>query len=73
MPLGRGGKSMVLKIAETSIPIIEIVIILPVNMGRLKDKIVKLNFWPPKNIGSQPSINKSNAAVAQDQNPSMIV
>ena len=64
---------MVLKIAETNIPIIEIVIICEVKIGRLKDKTEKLNFEPPKSIGSQPSKNNKSAAVAHDQNPSIIV
>lgn len=64
---GKGGKSMVLKIAEINIPAIEMVIILPVSIGKLNDKTVKLNFVPPNKIGNQPKINKSKAAVAQDQ------
>ena len=70
---GIGGKSIVLKIAETIIPTIEIVIILPVKIGRLNDKTVKLKLFPPSKIGSQPSKNSKRAAVAQDQNPSKIV
>src|SRR3989344_3491529 len=52
---GIGGRSMVLKTAETTIPIREIVITLLVKIGKLKDKIVRLNLPPPKKIGSQPS------------------
>ena len=70
---GTGGKSIVLKIADTNIPTIETVIIWLVKIGRLKDKTVKLNFWPPKSIGSHPNKNNKRAAVAQDQNPSKIV
>src|SRR3989344_2952758 len=70
---GIGGKSIVLKIADTNIPNIEIVNILEVKIGRLKDKTVKLKLFPPKRIGSHPSKNSKRAAVAQDQNPSKIV
>lgn len=73
MPFGTGGKSNVLKTAETSMPTIEIVIILPVKIGRLKDRTVKLNFTPPNNIGSHPKAKSKSAAVAHDQNPSKIV
>ena len=72
-PFGSGGKSIVLKTAETIIPTKETVIILLVKIGRLKERTVKLNFSPPKNIGSHPKAKSNKAAVAQDQNPSMIV
>ena len=62
-----------LRIAEINIPTMEIVIILEVKIGKLKDKTVKLNFCPPKTIGNQPKINNKSAAVAQDQKPSRIV
>ena len=62
-----------LKIAETIIPTKEIVIILLVRIGRLKESTVKLNFSPPKNIGSHPNAKSNKAAVAHDQNPSIIV
>ena len=70
---GTGGKSIVLKIADTNIPTIETVIIWLVKIGKLKDKTEKLNFCPPSQIGSQPSKNNKSAAVAHDQNPSIIV
>ena len=73
MVLGTGGKSTVLKIADTIIPSIETVIIWLVKIGRLKDKTEKLNFDPPKSIGNQPNKNNKRAAVAHDQNPSIIV
>jgi predicted ribonuclease YlaK len=41
---GTGGKSQVLKIADTNIPTIETVIIWPVKIGKLKDKTEKLNL-----------------------------
>ena len=62
-----------LRIADTNIPNIEIVIIRLVKIGRLKDKTEKLNFWPPKSIGNHPNKNNKRAAVAHDQNPSKIV
>ena len=71
--LGTGGRSAVLKIAEIIIPAIEIVIIFEVKIGKLNDKIEKLNFDPPKIIGSQPSKNSKREAVAHDQKPSKIV
>ena len=67
MPLGVGESISVLNIAETAIPTKEMVIILLVKMGRLNERTVKLNLLPPKNNGSHPKINSSNAAVAQDQ------
>ena len=73
MPLGKGGKSIVLKIAEIIIPNKEIVIILLVKIGKLKDRTVRLKFRPPKNIGSHPKAKSKRAAVAQDQKPSIIV
>ena len=66
-PFGILGNSIVDKIAEATIPTKEIVIILPVKIGKLKDKIEKLNLFPPRSIGNHPKINKSKAAVAQDQ------
>ena len=56
-----------LNIAETNIPTKEIVMIREVRIGKLNDKIVKLNLLPPKNNGSQPKIKSKSAAVAQDQ------
>ena len=73
MVLGIGGNSIVLKMAETNMPAMETVIILPVKIGKLKDKTVKLNFEPPSKIGSQPNKNNSSAAVDHDQNPSIMV
>src|SRR5947209_7683169 len=73
MPRGIGETISTLKMAEIIIPTSEIVMILPVKIGKLNDKIEKLNLFPPKNIGSQPSINSNKAAVAQDQNPSITV
>ena len=72
-PSGTLGSIMVLKIADTSIPIKEMVIILPVKIGKLNDKTVKLNLFPPSKIGNQPNIKSKSAAVAQDQYPSIKV
>ena len=46
-PSGIGGNNMVLKTAETTMPINERVITRPVKIGKLKDKTVKLNLFPP--------------------------
>src|SRR5258706_13018937 len=73
IPFGIGGKSIVLKTAEITIPIKETVITLLVKIGKLKDKTVKLNFSPPKKIGSQPRTNSKRDAVAHDQYPSINV
>ena len=70
MRLGIGAKINVLKMAEINIPTKEMVIIRPVKMGKLNDKIVKLNLAPPKKIGSQPKMNNKSAPVAHDQYPS---
>src|SRR3989338_11281276 len=66
-PFGIGGRSIVLNSAETNIPIKEMVITLPVKIGKLNDKTVKLNFGPPSKIGNQPKTNNKSDAVAQDQ------
>ena len=73
MFFGMGETMSKLKMAEIIIPIKEMVIILPVKIGKLNDKIEKLNLFPPKKSGSQPSIKSNSAAVAHDQNPSIIV
>ena len=72
-PLGIGGKSIVESTAETIMPTNEIVMTLLVKIGKLKDSIVTLNLFPPKNIGSQPSAKSNSDAVAQDQYPSIKV
>ena len=58
---------MVLKIAETNIPIKEMVMILLVSAGKLNDKIDRLKLLPPKNMGNHPRMKSKIAAVAQDQ------
>src|SRR3989344_9461636 len=65
--LGTGGSNIMLKMADIIIPSKEMVIMRLVRMGKLNDKIVKLNLFPPKNSGSQPKTNSSKAAVAHDQ------
>ena len=67
IPLGSGGKSMVLKMADTSIPSKETVITRLVSTGKLNDSTEKLNLFPPKNIGSHPKIKSNSDAVAHDQ------
>ena len=66
-PTGRRGRSIVLITAETKMPAKEIVIILPVKIGKLKDSTVKLNLLPPKSNGNQPKAKSKRAAVAHDQ------
>ena len=59
-----GGKSIVLKIAEINIPIMEIVIIWLVRIGKLKDKTETLNFCPPKNAALRLAYSRQMAKVA---------
>src|SRR5665213_1842619 len=73
MSFGMGGNRMVLNTADTNMPSMEMVIMRLVKMGKLNDRTVKLNCFPPSKMGSQPNRNSNRAAVAHDQKPSTIV
>ena len=63
---GRLGKSKVEIMADTTMPIIAIVINTLVTCGKLLDKTVALNLSPPKIIGIQPITPIIKALVAHE-------